>query len=223
MKSFIIILFLFTFCHSNANSEDKVNEVKIIVFGDSLTSGYKLDREHSFAKTLERYLAGRKAQGGVILNGAVDGQTTQKALERVGKVIAYKPHIVILALGSNDVFKEVSVEQIYTNLAGIISKLKKNNIKILLVGLKLPKLSGVEYEKKLPQMYEHLAEKYSLEFYPDLLNGVIDNPTMSLPDGIHPNNEGMEIIVKNVFPKLGNVFLIHYRDLMLLHKFKVEK
>jgi acyl-CoA thioesterase-1 len=223
MKRFIIILFLFTFCHSNANSEDAVNELRIVVFGDSLTSGYKLDNQHSFVKTLERKFASKKAQGLVILNGAVDGQTTQKGLERVDKVIVHKPHIVILSLGSNDAFKKVSVEQIYKNLAGIISKLKKKNIKILLVGVKLPNSIGTEYQKKLPQMYEYLAQKYSVELYPDLLKDISTNPKMSLADGIHPNNDGMKTVVENIFPKLENVSLLHYRDLILQQRAELEK
>jgi hypothetical protein len=46
---------------------------------------------------------------------------------------------------------------------------------------------------------------------------------MLLEDKIHPNNDGMELIVKNVFPKLENALLLHYRDLILLQRAGLEK
>lgn len=223
VKKFIVALFVCIISNSYAYSQESkepkkpkhtADELKIVVFGDSIISGFKIDEKYSFVETLERKYASKKIKGVEILNGVQNGQTTQKALERVDKVIAHEPHIVILAFGLNDAFKKISVKQIYTNLARIISKLKNRNIKILLLGVNLPKDAGVEYEK-LPQMYGYLAKKYNIELYPNLLEGIIGDPKMSIEDRIHPNEKGMEAIVENTFSNLEKVVVLRYRDILL--------
>ena len=47
-----------------------------------------------------------------------------------------------------------------------------------------------------------LATELELAWVPFLLEGVGGDPTLNLPDGIHPNAEGQELVAETVAPVL---------------------
>ncbi|PIR37377.1 MAG: hypothetical protein COV35_09795 [Alphaproteobacteria bacterium CG11_big_fil_rev_8_21_14_0_20_39_49] len=221
----LLILFDTTAAYSqesdaSARSKNKENVVKVIVFGDSLVAGFGLGEEHTFKKALERKLESVGYDIVRVLDGTFTGLTTQLALERVQIVLDFNPDIVILALGSNDAFSKKNPQDTYSNLANILQTLQRNNVKILLTGVKLPKGAHPQYQDKFQSMYEYLADKYKIELYPNILKDIAGNTDLTLADKIHPNQAGMETIVNNVYPHLELILFRQFKEIILQEKRK---
>ena len=52
-------------------------------------------------------------------------------------------------------------------------------------------------------IYRELAGRHDLPLYPFLLDGVIGDNTKMLPDGIHPNGDGVAAIVGRTMPLIA--------------------
>lgn len=174
--------------------------VKITIFGDSLTSGYGLDSQED---ALPAMLQGELAKNGVetvVTNAGVSGDTTAAALARIQQIIAQKPQMVIIALGGNDALRGVDPEIMRNNLDQIITQLKAANAYILLAGMRSPPSMGLEYTARFNEIFPQLAERHTIISIPFLLEGVAGRPEYNQPDGIHPNIDGVKIMVKNLYP-----------------------
>jgi len=51
-------------------------------------------------------------------------------------------------------------------------------------------------------MYPKLAERFSVLLYPFFLGGVVQVAALNQPDGIHPNAEGVDVIVSRIVPSV---------------------
>ena len=52
------------------------------------------------------------------------------------------------------------------------------------------------------RLYPDIAKKYGIGIYPFFLDGVAAERTLNQPDGIHPNEKGVTIIVKRILPSV---------------------
>jgi acyl-CoA thioesterase-1 len=59
---------------------------------------------------------------------------------------------------------------------------------------------GAEYVKDFDAIYPRLAKKYDVLFYPFFLDGVALNPKLNQADGMHPNPQGVKVIVSRILP-----------------------
>ena len=90
---------------------------KLIVLGDSLTSGVGASSGQGYVDELSRRL------GVPILNRGRAGDTTSDALQRLRPdVLSQNPRVVVVLLGGNDILRKVPVEQTFANLRTIIQK-----------------------------------------------------------------------------------------------------
>lgn len=168
----------------------------INAFGDSLTAGYGVNTESSYPKVLEKKL---KENGYYykVINSGISGETTGDALRRVNKVLDSKPEIVILTLGANDAFRNVSINKIKENLSQMIETFQVSNIKVILGGMYAPRFLGKDYYTEFDKIYPELAQKYNLVLIPFFLDGVAMHSHLNLGDGAHPNADGYKVIVEN--------------------------
>ena len=60
----------------------------------------------------------------------------------------------------------------------------------------------MEYTRKFAQLFQDLAKKNKVPLLPFLLEGVVGNPSMNLPDRIHPNPAGHQKIAETVYQSL---------------------
>jgi acyl-CoA thioesterase-1 len=107
---------------------------------------------------------------------------------------------VIVELGANDALRGISPDETEKNLDAIISGFKKRNIPVLLVGIMAPPNMGDDYAARFNPIYKRLADKYELILYPFFLEGVVLDASLKLEDGMHPNTEGVDVMVKNALP-----------------------
>ena len=52
-------------------------------------------------------------------------------------------------------------------------------------------------------LYPALARKHGASFYPFFVKGVAFNPPLLLDDGIHPNRQGVAVMVRNILPTVS--------------------
>lgn len=173
--------------------------LRIVAFGDSLTAGYQLPSGKGFADQLGTFL---KDQGlNVEVNNAgVSGDTTSSGLARLDWSIPDGTDLVILELGANDALQGLPVDQAKANLEAMVKRLKERKIAVLLAGMKAPPNMGEAYGVEFDAIYPALAEKYDIPLYPFFLDGVAADTELNLSDGIHPNEDGILVIVKKIAP-----------------------
>ena len=112
-----------------------------------------------------------------------------------------KIDVLILALGINDAFRGVPIEQMRSNLQAIIDQTRARhpNVSIIIAGMQLPLASSDGYVRAFGEMFGALAEKNRAALIPYLLEGVGGDPELNLPDRIHPNAAGQRILAENVW------------------------
>ena len=172
----------------------------ILVFGDSLSDGFMLQRSEAYPALLAKKLdaAGLNFQ---VTNASASGGTTQGGLERLPPHLNHRIDIFILELGVNDAFRALPVEQIQNNLQQIIDKVKarNRNVRVVIAGMQLPNYATDDYVSAFGKMFAELAAKNGAALVPYLLEGVAGDPSLNLPDGIHPNAAGQKILAENVW------------------------
>lgn len=182
---------------------------KLVVFGDSLSAGYRLPQNQSFASQLQSQLYKLGYLNVNVINHSRSGETTGGGLKRLPAILKKeKPNGLILELGINDVFRGYSVTEAENNLSKMIELCQKNDVSVLLVGMQAPPYASIIYQQKFGKMYETLAQKYNLLLYPFFMKGLIamENGSVQskgdymLGDKIHPNTNGVSLMVKNIMP-----------------------
>ena len=177
--------------------------VKIVMLGDSLTAGYGLVKGQAVPAQLERAL---KAEGVnvKIINAGVSGDTSAGGRARLTWALSEQPEGLIIELGANDGLRGLDPKQTFKNLNAIIEQALSAQIDVLLTGMLAPPNLGPEYGKDFNRVYPLLARYHGIELYPFYLEGVVSDPALNLEDGLHPNEKGVAIIVKNLLPKVKN-------------------
>jgi len=171
----------------------------IVVLGDSLTAGYGLAADQTFPARLQEALAARGVAAQVV-NAGVSGDTTAGGLTRIDWVLKERPDAVIVELGGNDGLRGLDPKQSFANLDAILEKLDAAKIPVLIAGMKAPPNLGREYGAEFESIYARLAERHNAAFYPFFLDGVAADPALNQKDGLHPNPEGVAIIVEKITP-----------------------
>ena len=172
----------------------------ILVLGDSLSDGFQLPRSDAYPALIANKLraAGLNFQ---VTNASASGGTTEGGLQRLPPHLKRKIDIFILELGINDAFRGVPVDQIRANLQAIIDQVKARNpsVRVVIAGMQLPNYAADDYVSAFGKMFGELATKNGAALVPYLLDGVAGDPSLNLPDGIHPNAAGQRILAENVW------------------------
>ena len=195
-----MLFFLLLFILPAGTVHADTGEVRTIVaLGDSLTAGYGLPQADAFPVQLEAALNanGHKVR---VINSGVSGDTSAGGLSRTDWALADNPDLVIVALGANDALRGFEPEQTRKNLATILDKIRLKGAKVLLAGLKAPRNMGSDYYSKFDALYADLAREFDVALYPFFLEGVATVAALNQPDGIHPNGDGVKVMVRNILP-----------------------
>jgi acyl-CoA thioesterase-1 len=176
----------------------------ILFFGNSLTAGYGIDPEESFAGRIQTRLDSLKKEFRVI-NGGLSGETTAGGLSRLDWFLEEEPYLFVLELGGNDGLRGIALTETKKNLLAIVDKVqaKYPNTKIILAGMQIPPNMGQEYTEEFKAIYPAVAKEKDIELIPFLLEGVAGNPDLNLPDGIHPTAEGHRLVMETLWPYIS--------------------
>lgn len=173
----------------------------MVVLGDSLSAGYGLPASAAFPERLALALKAKGIQVAMI-NAGVSGDTASGGLGRLDWSIPEGTEAVILELGANDALRGLDPTLTKTALDSALAKLRERKIAVLLAGMLSPRNMGPDYAKSFDAIYPALAAKYGTVFYPFFLEGIAGDAKLNLPDGLHPTAAGVDVIVKNILPKV---------------------
>ena len=175
----------------------------ILILGDSLTEGYGVGTEQAFPHLLEKKLNTEfffdNNCSYKVINAGISGSTTSGGVSRIEWLLKSKPNFLIIALGGNDGLRGVPIEETKRNLEKIILAAQVKNIPTILAGMKIPPNYGIEYTQKFADLYLTLSQTKNVPLIPFLLEGVGGEPSLNLPDRIHPNALGHQKISETVF------------------------
>jgi acyl-CoA thioesterase I len=151
----------------------------IVAFGDSLTFGTGATESESYPIVLGQ-LIGRN-----VVRAGVPGEITEGGLARLQNVIdEYKPRLMIVCLGGNDMLRKVDEAQTQSNLRAIIKSIKAQGIGVMLVGVPKPALVT-----SAPPFYEAIAKEFGIPYEGKIVTDVLYQRDQK-SDAIHPNAKG---------------------------------
>ena len=140
-----------------------------------------------------------------IVNAGNSGDTTADGLARLDWSLADKPDFVIVELGANDALRGLDPVAVRANLDKMIAKIQTSGAKVLLVGMLAPANWGEAYQQAFNRIYPELAEAHDIALYPFVLDGVALDPKLNQPDGLHPNQRGVAVIVEHIAPYVARL------------------
>ncbi|VVT00323.1 arylesterase [Rhizobium sp. EC-SD404] len=193
--------FLLAICVSLMASvtASRAETLQIVGFGDSLMAGYQLDAAYAFPVRLEAALKER-GHDVVIANAGVSGDTSSAGLSRLDWSVPDGTDAVILELGANDMLRGIDPARTEANIDEMITRLKARDIEVLLAGMMASPNMGADFAERFNGLFESLAAKHDLVFYPFFLDGVAADAALNLDDGIHPNEDGIDVMVERFIP-----------------------
>jgi acyl-CoA thioesterase-1 len=201
MVSVLLLFALIAALPAEAAGSKSVAPLKIVAFGDSLTSGHRLPQKDAYPAVIQAKLKAARLRF-TIVNQGVSGDTTTGALRRLDRALDEEPQIFIVELGVNDGLRGVPVPQIKANLEKIIAAAQAQHAEVLLCAMEALPLQGWQYTVEFHKMYEDLAIKYGVPLVPFLMNGVLGNPDLISDDGVHPNAAGARFIAETIWEYL---------------------
>ena len=185
--------------------------VTIAALGDSLTQGYGLPPDKGFVPQLQRWLD-TNGEEVVLINAGVSGDTTAGGLSRVGWTLTDDVDALIVALGGNDLLRGIDPGVARNNLDGILKEATARGVPVLLVGMDAPSNYGAEYEAEFEAIYPELAEVYGALHHDNFLSALaaLEDREMAVerymqPDRIHPNADGVALIVEDLGPLVAKL------------------
>lgn len=173
----------------------------VLAFGDSLTAGYGLPSDQSFAAQLERALR-RTRPGARVLNAGVSGDTTATGLARLPRVLtglSARPDLAIVELGANDLLRGIDPVRMRANLDAILTLLGDARIPVLVAGMMAPFFLG-PFAARFDAVFPAAAKAHGAALYPFFLDRVVGDPNLTLADGLHPNARAIGIVTERILP-----------------------
>ncbi len=177
--------------------------VKIVGFGDSLMAGYQLAPDDGFTGQLEAALR-QSGHDVSVINAGVSGDTSSGGLSRLDWSVPDDADLVILELGANDALRGIDPAVTRSNLDAMIARLKERKIAVLLAGMLAPPNMGEAYASDFNRIFPELAEKHGIPLHPFFLDGVAARKDLLLADGMHPNPQGVAVMVERILPAVKN-------------------
>ncbi len=171
--------------------------LRVVMLGDSLTSGYGLRPGEDYPARLEQAL-NKNGLEVAVENAGVSGDTTAGGLSRLEWALDgdAPPSLVIVALGANDMLRGIDPKTTERNLRAILEKLEERKIPVMLMGMKASLNLPPGYRKNFDALYVRLSKDFGVPLYPFFLEGVALDPKLNLDDGLHPNAAGVSVMVE---------------------------
>ena len=159
-------------------------DTKVVAFGDSITYGYKVDKEQNYPSQLSGLLQTE------VINAGVNGETSREGLRRLPSVLEkYKPQILIICEGGNDILRRRSLVRTKENIAQMIQIAREKKIFVVLVGVPTVEVLTLT----TAEFYHELADEFNIPLEDSALEEVLADNSLKI-DQVHPNAEGYRIL-----------------------------
>jgi acyl-CoA thioesterase-1 len=188
---FSLLLGLLVACSAEPPFQPLSASATVLAFGDSLTAGNGAPQQESYPAQFSRMI------NLSVINGGVSGEESHEGRDRLANLLdQYRPELLILCHGGNDLLRKRPLAQLEENLEAMIIMAQQRGIQVLLLGVPSPGifLSG-------NKVYETVADNTGVELIPDLIADVLSQPALK-SDTIHPNEAGYTEIAETITSEL---------------------
>ncbi|MEZ0262062.1 MAG: arylesterase [Alphaproteobacteria bacterium] len=180
-------------------------EKVIMFFGDSLVEGLGLAKTDALPAQLEAKLKEHGLPVRVV-NAGNSGETSAGGLRRLEwQLKNVKPDYVIICLGGNDMLRNIQPGLTRENLRQMMEILKDKKLPVMMAGMRHAR--SKVFDGAYIKMYADLSRDYNAVLYPFILDGVALNANLNQRDGVHPNKEGVAVIVEKMLPTVADLLV----------------
>jgi lysophospholipase L1-like esterase len=186
---------IFNGCENgNGDSHDfGTNDQNICVaLGDSITAG------KGASTSYPAILSG--LTGKTVINEGTSGAISEDGAAQVGgELSSHDPGYLLILLGANDIIRSVNIEDTIVNLRNIIAA-AKNNKTVPIIATVTPMYFGYDVfagaVNSLNTRIKQLADEQGCDLV-DLAGAFGTNSGLMQSDGLHPNDEGLNVIARS--------------------------
>jgi len=191
MKKLIIPFFLLLFACSDKEIpalSPLADDAVILALGDSLTFGVGVNKTQSYPVQL----ANKISQ--TVINEGHSGELSLSGLKRLPQLLAkYKPALVLLFHGGNDILQSRSSEKLKENLIAMVELIQQSGAEVIMIGIPQKSLSRTP-----PPLYQEIATLYNLPYENESMAQIIRKKDLR-SDHVHPNQQGYQLIAEAVY------------------------
>ncbi len=174
---------------------------KILLVGDSLSSGYGLAGP-GWVELTNRQFA-REGRDIHIVNDSITGDTTAGGLARLADgILRNAPDWVLIELGGNDGLRGIRPPVIEDNLRQMVEIVTSRGVRAMLLGMRIPPNYGATYTAGFERVYENVSADTGAPLLPFFIGELALDAEYMQPDMIHPNDAAQPLIRDRVVPFL---------------------
>ena len=187
-----IVILIASGCGEKNSSLSPLSSSSVILaYGDSLTYGYNVNRSESYPAKLE------VLTGISVVNSGVSGEVSAQGLKRLPKVLdEHHPQLLILCHGGNDLLRKMDLEEMESNIRGMIQLSLDRDIPVILLGVPKPGIFLSSFD-----IYKKIANSMNIIFIEDLISDVLGKKSLK-SDSIHPNKKGYNVMAEEIYSLL---------------------
>ena len=187
-----IVILIASGCGEKNSSLSPLSSSSVILaYGDSLTYGYNVKRSESYPAKLE------VLTGISVINSGVSGEVSAQGLKRLPKVLdEHHPQLLILCHGGNDLLRKMDLEEMESNIRGMIQLSLDRDIPVILLGVPKPGIFLSSFD-----VYKKIANSMNIIFIEDLISDVLGDKSLK-SDSIHPNKKGYNVMAEEIYSLL---------------------
>jgi acyl-CoA thioesterase-1 len=197
MRRFLVLVTLLTVSGGHA-----ADVPTVLIFGDSLSAGYGIDVDQSWAALLQSRLREQGYEHRVV-NASISGETTEGGAARIGPALEnFSPELLVLELGGNDGLRGFPPQRTRENLEKIITASRAAGAEVVLLGIRIPSNYGPRYTRAFEGVFRETAEALDVPWIEFFMDGVALDRELMQADGIHPNAKAQPRLLDNAWPAI---------------------
>ncbi|MCA1928738.1 arylesterase, partial [Rheinheimera sp.] len=159
----------------------------LLILGDSLSAGYGLSQQQSWVQLLQQKLD-QQDSSWTLINASISGETSGGGLARLPALLEqHKPDYVLIELGANDGLRGFPVPQLESNLHAMVTHIKQQQSKAVLMQIRIPPNYGPRYTKLFTDLYPKIAKEQHIPLWPFFMETIALKQQWMQADGLHPN------------------------------------
>lgn len=172
----------------------------VLIFGDSLSAGYGIEVDQSWATLLQARLEEQGYEHRVV-NASISGETTAGGATRIDTALNdFSPDLIILELGANDGLRGFPATRIKANLETIVQRAKASGAAVILLGIRIPTNYGPRYSAEFEGVFRQVAKDFDVRWIEFFMEGIALNNELLQDDRIHPNAVAQPMLLDNAWP-----------------------
>jgi len=172
----------------------------VLIFGDSLSAGYGIEVDQSWASLLQKRLE-KEGYEHKVVNASISGETTEGGATRISLALEdFSPDLIILELGGNDGLRGFPTKRVKANLETIVKRAKSSGAAVVMLGIRIPVNYGARYSAEFETVFKQVSEEQDVQWIEFFMDGIALHDELLQDDRIHPNTEAQPMLLDNAWP-----------------------